>query len=104
MLLRTRQLACLLVLLSSLRLGLAAADQQQPGLRATAIEALLYRHALHNQAAREPRRPQAAMTLRADKDLFPSASRYAITLAWTMPLAAAHATAARAVQSLPALA
>jgi hypothetical protein len=98
--LRTRQIACLLVLLSTLGLG-AAASAKVRGFRGTPIEALLYRQSVTNQAtepvAMRPGDDAKASHLRG----ISASARVTITAAWPVPAAAQQASAINALQAAP---
>jgi hypothetical protein len=98
-LIRSRQLACLLVLLSTLGLAAGASEQPRTGFRGTAIEALLYRHAVANSADAPEETP--APTHRIAATALPAAERTTLHAAWPMPEASAQTAAIHAVQSIP---
>jgi hypothetical protein len=99
---RTRQLACLLVLLSTLGLS-AAASSQQPGFRGTQIAALLYRHAVRNSVAAEPAATFRGQALEPHpEEAVGPAAAHTLTTPWPLPAASAHASAIQAIQSAPA--
>lgn len=98
MTLRTRHLACLFLLLSSIGAAQASVSSAQTGFYGHHISALLYRNAID----RSELSPETATSIQAaDPETLDLAAscRAALRLNWTMQPAAAHSAALSAVTS-----
>jgi hypothetical protein len=101
--LHTRQLACLLLLLSTLGMAAGASEASAAGFRGTAIEAMLYRSALENRAAEPVAKAVTSPRVDAAQADLPVAGRESLRAVWPVAAASAQAASTRAVQSFPAL-
>lgn len=98
MALRTRHLACLFLLISSIGAAQASASSAQTGFYGYHISALLYRHAVDRaELSIDP----TASANAADPETLevPSSSRAALHSSWSMRPPAAHYAALSAVTS-----
>ncbi len=100
MFLRTRHLACLLLLVSSLG-ATQSARAETAGFRGNYIDVLLFRHAAANTLAQAAESARVRAGKPAATAALPQPSRQAVRTAWTMRPAAAHAAAIRAVSAFP---
>lgn len=96
--LRTRHLACLFLLISTIGAAQASAASAQTGFYGHHISALLYRHAVDRA---ELSIDAASSAKAADPETLdlPASSRVALNSTWTMRPPAAHSTALSAVTS-----
>jgi hypothetical protein len=97
--LRTRHLACLFLLVSTLGASQAHASRTRHGFYGDHISALLYRHAV--DARSEHLAQNIAANIAADPEtlLIPAPCRAAFRSPWTMRPPAAHSTAVFAATS-----
>jgi hypothetical protein len=97
--LRTRHLACLFLLVSTLGASQARASRTRHGFYGDHISALLYRHAV--DARSEHLAQNIAGNIAADPEtlLIPAPCRAAFRSTWTMRPPAAHSTAVFAATS-----
>jgi hypothetical protein len=91
--LRTRHLACLFLLVSTLGASQASASRAHHGFYGDRISAILYRHAV--DARGEHLAQQIAASVAADPEtlLIPAPGRAAFHSTWTMRPPAAHSAA-----------
>jgi hypothetical protein len=96
--LRTRHLACLFLLVSTLGAGQASASRPHHSFYGDRISAILYRHAVD---ARAEHLAQNSIAPAADPEtlLIPAPSRAAFHCTWTMRPPAAHSAALFAATS-----
>jgi hypothetical protein len=103
MALRTRHLACLFLLISTLGASQANASAAQRGFYGHHISALLYRNAVDARHDRGAQHIAASPAADPETLLLPAASRAAFASAWSMRPPAAHSAALSATTSFARL-
>jgi hypothetical protein len=98
--LRTRHIACLFLLVSTLGASQASASRARHGFYGDRISAILYRHAVDSHSEHFAQNI-AAVRIAADPQtlLIPAPCRAAFHSTWTMRPPAAHSTAVFAATS-----
>jgi hypothetical protein len=91
--LRTRHLACLFLLVSTLGASQASASRTRHGFYGDRITAILYRHAVDSQSDQQAQNLKAGVAADPETLLIPAPSRAALRSAWTMRPPAAHSAA-----------
>ena len=98
MTLRTRHLACLFLLISTIGAAQASASSERTGFYGHHISALLYRHAV-DRAELSIDHPSSAKATDPETLDLPASSRDTLRSAWTMRPPAAHVASLNAVTS-----
>ena len=91
--LRTRHLACLFLLVSTLGASQASASRARHSFYGDHISALLYRHAVDARSEQLAQNISARVTADPETLLIPASSRAALRSTWTMRPPAAHSAA-----------
>ena len=97
--LRTRHLACLFLLVSTLGASQASASRARHGFYGDHISALLYRHAVDARSEHMAQISAASVAADPETLLIPAPSRAAFRSTWTMRPPAAHSAAIFAATS-----
>lgn len=97
--LRTRHLACLFLLLSTMGAAQANASQARTGFYGDHITALLYRHAIDAHSEHLAQKTATAPAADPETLVIPAPSRAAFHHTWTMRPPAAHSAALVAATS-----
>jgi hypothetical protein len=97
--LRTRHLACLFLLVSTLGASQASASRARHGFYGDHLSALLYRHAVDARSEHLAQNAAAAVAANPETLLIPAPCRAAFRSTWTMRPPAAHSTAVFAATS-----
>ncbi len=97
--LRTRHLACLFLLVSTLGASQASASRTRYGFYGDHISALLYRHAVDSRSEHMAQSTDAGVATDPETLLIPAPCRAAFHSTWTMRPPAAHSTAVFAATS-----
>jgi hypothetical protein len=97
--LRTRHLACLFLLVSTLGASQASASRARTGFYGDHISALLYRHAVDARSEHLAQRPVTTIAADPATLLIPAPCRAAFHSTWTMWPPAAHSAAVFAATS-----
>jgi hypothetical protein len=97
--LRTRHLACLVLLVSTLGASQASASRARHGFYGDHISALLYRHAVDARSEHLAQIPAATIAADPETLLIPAPCRAAFRSTWTMRPPAAHSAAVFAATS-----
>ena len=88
--LRTRHLACLFLLVSTLGASQASASRTNHGFYGDRITAILYRHAIDSRSEQQPQNLKAGVAADRETLLIPAPCRAAFHSTWTMRPPAAH--------------
>jgi len=91
--LRTRHLACLFLLVSTLGASQASASRARHGFYGDRITAILYRHAIDSHSEQQARHLKAGVAADPETLLIPAPGRAAFHSTWTMRPPAAHSAA-----------
>jgi len=91
--LRTRHLACLFLLVSTLGASQASAARARHGFYGDRISAILYRHAVDTHSEPQAQNLKASVAADPETLLIPAPCRAAFRSTWTMRPPAAHSTA-----------
>ena len=91
--LRTRHLACLFLLVSTLGASQASAARARHGFYGDRISAILYRHAVDSRTDDQAQNLKAGVAADPETLLIPAPSRAAFCSTWTMRPPAAHSAA-----------
>lgn len=91
--LRTRHLACLFLLVSTLGASQASASRTRHGFYGDRISAILYRHAVDAHIEQQAQNLKASVAANPETLLIPAPSRAAFSSTWTMRPPAAHSVA-----------
>jgi hypothetical protein len=92
--LRTRHLACLFLLVSTLGASQASASRTRHGFYGDRISAILYRHAVDSHGEHLAQIPAASVATDPDETLLiPAPCRAAFRSTWTMRPPVAHSAA-----------
>jgi hypothetical protein len=97
--LRTRHLACLFLLVSTLGATQASASRTRQGFYGHHISALLYRHAVDARSEHMAQVPAANVAADPETLLIPAPCRAAFHSTWTMRPPAAHSASVYAATS-----
>lgn len=97
--LRTRHLACLFLLVSTLGATQASASRTRHGFYGDRIAAILYRHAVDARSEHLAQNLVASVAADPETLLIPAPCRAAFHSTWTMRPPAAHSTAVFATTS-----
>ena len=97
--LRTRHLACLFLLVSTLGASQASASRTRHGFYGDHISALLYRHAVDSRSEHLAQNIAANVAADPETLLIPAPCRAAFRSTWTMRPPAAHSVAVIATTS-----
>jgi hypothetical protein len=98
--LRTRHLACLFLLLSTIGAAQASASSARTGFYGHHINALLYRHAVDSRSERAAETATSIQAADPETLDLPAPCRAALRATWTMRPPAAHAAAVNAATGL----
>ena len=90
---RTRHLACLFLLVSTLGASQASASRARSGFYGDRISAILYRHAVDTHGEQLAQNTVTAPAADPETLLIPAPSRAAFRSTWTMRPPAAHSAA-----------
>jgi hypothetical protein len=99
MALRTRHLACLFLLISTIGASQANASPARSGFYGHHISALLYRHAIDSRTERLAQHTAASPAADPETLLIPAPSRAAFNCTWNMRPPAAHSASIVAATS-----
>ena len=97
--LRTRHLACLFLLVSTLGASQASASRARHGFYGDRITAILYRHAVDSQIDLQAQNLKATVAADPETLLIPVPCRAAFRSTWTMRPPVAHSAAVFAATS-----
>lgn len=97
--LRTRHLACLFLLLSTMGASQASASRGQHGFYGDRISAILYRHAMDAHSEHLAQNISSSVAADPETLLIPAPSRAAFHSTWTMRPPAAQSAAVSAATS-----
>ena len=97
--LRTRHLACLFLLVSTLGASQASASRTRHGFYGDRITAMLYRHAVDSHSEHLAQNAVTGVATDPETLLIPAPSRAAFRSTWTMRPPAAHSVAVFAATS-----
>ena len=97
--LRTRHLACLFLLVSTLGASQASASRARHGFYGDRITAMLYRHAVDSHSEHLAQNSVTGVATDPETLLIPAPSRAAFRSTWTMRPPAAHSVAVFAATS-----
>jgi hypothetical protein len=91
--LRTRHLACLFLLVSTLGASQASASHPRHGFYGDRISAILYRHAVDSHSEFQAQNLKTSVAADPETLLIPAPCRAALRSTWTMRPPAAHSAA-----------
>ena len=97
--LRTRHLACLFLLVSTLGASQASASRARHSFYGDRITAILYRHAIDSHSEQQAQNLKAGVAADPETLLIPAPCRAAFHSTWAMRPPAAHTAAITAVTS-----
>jgi hypothetical protein len=97
--LRTRHIACLFLLVSTLGASQASASRTRHGFYGDRITAILYRHAIDSHSEQQAQNLKAGVAADPETLLIPAPCRAAFHSTWTMRPPVAHSTAVFAATS-----
>lgn len=97
--LRTRHLACLFLLVSTLGASQASASRGRHGFYGDRISAILYRHAIDSHNEQQAQNLKVSAIVNPETLLIPAPCRAAFHSTWTMRPPAAHSAAVFAATS-----